>query len=86
MDSLQETKRISLSELCPDMILAKDAVSKSGVVILTKNTRLDKANYKKLEKTDDISKVEIWTYSIDKRNKPFSGTEEKDDAPRQSQE
>jgi putative nucleotidyltransferase with HDIG domain len=81
MDSLQETKRISLSELCPDMILAKDAVSKSGVVILTKNTRLDKANYKKLEKTDDISKVEIWTYSIDKRNKPFSGTEEKDNAP-----
>lgn len=54
------------------MILAKDAVSKNGVVILTKNTRLDKSNYKKLEHTEDISKVEVWSYSIDKRNRPFS--------------
>jgi len=81
MDSLQETKRISVSELCPNMILSKDAVSKNGVVILTKNTRLDEINYKKLEKTEDITKVEIWTYSIDKRNKPFSGSNEKNISP-----
>ncbi len=81
MDSLQETKRINVSELCPNMILSKDAVSKNGVVILTKNTRLDKINYKKLEKTEDISKVEVWTYSIDKRNKPFSDSSEKNTEP-----
>ncbi len=74
LDSLQETKKIAVSELCPNMILSKDAVSKSGVVILAKNTRLDNMNFKKLEKNKDITTVEIWIYSIDKRNKPFSDT------------
>jgi len=72
VDSLNETVTVAVSELCPNMILAKDAVSKSGVVVLTKNTRLDKTNYHKLETSNDISKIEVWAYSIDKRNKPFS--------------
>lgn len=62
LDSLQETKKIAVSELCPNMILSKDAVSKSGVVILAKNTRLDNMNFKKLEKNKDITTVEIWIY------------------------
>ena len=76
MDSLQETKTVSVSELRPNMILAKDAVSKNGIVILAKNTRLDNTNYKKLEKNNDISTVVVWVYSIDKRNKPFSNKAE----------
>ena len=79
LDSSQETKKIPVSELCPNMILSKDAVSKNGVVILAKNTRLDNSNYKKLEKSKDITTVEIWIYSIDKRNKPFLDKEETDE-------
>ncbi len=71
MDSLQEKVKVTMSELRPNMILAKDAVSKSGVVILAKNTKLDNINYKKLIRNEDILSVEIWDYSIDKRNKPF---------------
>ena len=75
MDSLQETVELTVSELRPNMILAKDALLKSGIVILAKNTRLDSSNYKKLEKNQEITKVEVYTYSIDNRNKPFSNVE-----------
>jgi len=71
----QEIVKVTMSELRPNMILAKDAVSKNGVVILAKNTKLDNINYKKLEKNDDILSVEVWDYSIDKRSKPFSSAD-----------
>lgn len=64
------------------MILAKDAVTKNGTVILTKNTRLDNVSYKKLEKNSDIHFVEIWEYSIDKRNKPFVTEGKKKEIPK----
>ena len=72
MDTSKETIKLEISDLRPNMILARDVVSKSGVVILAKNTRLDKSNYAKLEKNEDVSEIQVWTYSIDKRNKTFS--------------
>lgn len=77
MNIPQEILTIELSDLRPNMILAEDAVSKNGVVILAKNTRLDSVNYKKLEEKEDISTVNVWGYSIDKRHKPFSNIDEK---------
>jgi len=71
LDTSRETAHIKINELCPDMILAKDAITKNGVVILTKDTKLDNISYKKLKNNGDINFVEIWTYSIDKKNKPF---------------
>ena len=59
MDTSKETIKLEISDLRPNMILARDVVSKSGVVILAKNTRLDKSNYAKLEKNEDVSEISL---------------------------
>lgn len=76
MESNYKMIHISVNKLCPDMILAKDVVTKNGVVVLTKNTKLDDSTYKKLEKNGDIRAVEIWEYSIDENIKPFNSNNE----------
>ena len=84
--SQNTTTHIKINELCPNMILAADAVTRNGTVILTKNTRLDNVTYKKLEKNRDIHVVEIWEYSIDKRNKPFVDNVAKDESAEEKKE
>ena len=44
-----KTKKINIKDAKPNMILAKDVVSNSGVVIIAKNTMLSDINYTKLE-------------------------------------
>ena len=44
-----KTKKINIKDAKPNMILAKDVVSNSGVVIIAKNTMLSDINYNKLE-------------------------------------
>lgn len=47
--SISKIKRIRINNAKPNMILAEDAVSDSGVVIIAKNTMLNNLNYDKLE-------------------------------------
>lgn len=86
MNIPQEVLTVELSDLRPNMILAKDAVSKNGTVILAKNTRLDNVNYKKLEAKEDISTVDVWSYSVDKRHKPFSSSDKEEQPKPEKQE
>lgn len=44
-----DTKKINIKDAKPNMVLAKDVISSSGVVIIAKNTMLSDINYKKLE-------------------------------------
>ncbi len=60
----QNMLRISVKELKPNMILAKDISTKKGVVILAKNTMLNKVNYTKLTE-NDIKHVYIFKDSIE---------------------
>ncbi len=54
-----KTKKIHIKDAKPNMILAKDVVSNSGVVIIAKNTMLSDINYNKLE-TNGIKYITIF--------------------------
>lgn len=44
-----KTKKINIKDAKPNMILAEDVVTKTGITVLPKNTMLSASNYKKLE-------------------------------------
>lgn len=62
--------RLTIAHLCPDMVLADDAVTKQGVIVLAKNTRLDNVNFSKLS-INNVVNVYVWSDSIKKNKKPF---------------
>lgn len=70
-NSSKETVKLTIAHLRPDMILAEDAVTKQGVVILAKNTCLDSVNYKKLA-SNNVINITVWADSIDDSNTLFS--------------
>lgn len=44
-----KTRKVNVNDIKPNMILAKDAVSSCGMIIIAKNTMLSDINYKKLK-------------------------------------
>lgn len=59
------SQKIKVNELRPNYVLARDVVTKSGIVILAKNTMLNSINYTKLN-SNNVSYVYVWEDSIDK--------------------
>lgn len=64
MEQENVSKKIKVSEVRPNCILARDVVTKTGVVILAKNTMLNSVNFTKIEQ-NDINYVYVWEDSID---------------------
>lgn len=64
MNHESDAKKIRVNELRPNYVLARDVVTKSGVVILAKNTMLNSVNYTKLN-SNDVVYVYVLENSID---------------------
>lgn len=58
------SKKIKSTEVRPNCILARDVVTKTGVVILAKNTMVNSVNFTKIEE-NNIKYVYVWEDSID---------------------
>lgn len=77
-----KTKKINVQDAKPNMILAKDAITKDGVVIIAKNTMLSTVNYKQLEKMGIkqitiFSKENNFDENIEKDNKLYEKIEDR---------
>lgn len=57
-----ETKKVHIKDAKPNMILAKDAITDEGIVVIAKNTMLSDVNYKKL-KNKGINYITIFSRS-----------------------
>lgn len=57
-------KTVNVNAIKPNMILARDVVTKKGIVIMAKNTMLNNVNFAKLYE-NGINTVGIWANSID---------------------
>lgn len=64
MEQVNVSKKINVSEVRPNCILARDVVTKTGVVILAKNTMINNVNFTKIEQ-NDVNYVYVWEDSID---------------------
>ncbi len=64
MEQENVSKKIKVSEVRPNCILARDVVTKTGVVILAKNTMLNSVNFTKVEQ-NNVDYVYVWEDSID---------------------
>ena len=67
-------KKVKVSEVRPNSILARDVVTKTGVVILAKNTMLNSVNFTKIEQ-NDVNYVYVWEDSIDDTLSAFNQKE-----------
>jgi len=67
-------KRISIQDIKPDMVLARDVVTSGGTVLLAKNTMLNNVNYNKLI-TSGIAYVYVVSGSIDEKKENFTEKE-----------
>lgn len=65
--------RVKLSDIKPNMILAKDVVAKNGAIILAENTMLNNVNFTKLS-SNDIQHVTVWSNSIENDKSSFTQT------------
>lgn len=65
MESNKKILKISINDIRPNMVLAADVVTKSGAVILAKNTMLNNVNFTKL-KSNEITSIKVWDQSYDK--------------------
>lgn len=74
MEQDNVVKKIKVNEVRPNSILARDVVTKSGVVILAKNTMINNVNFTKLDQ-DDVKYVYVWEDSIDDTLPAFNKTE-----------
>ncbi len=66
----EDISSLTIAHLKPDMILADDAVNKLGVLILPKDTVLDKETFLRLRKNNVIS-VKVYSDSINENNSLF---------------
>lgn len=64
MSNLNEVKIINIKDARPNMLLAEDVVTKTGNVIMAKNTMINNINFNKLM-DNDIKQVKVWTSSIE---------------------
>jgi len=69
-----ESKKVSIYDIKPGMVLARDAVTQSGTVLLAKNTMLNNINYNKLL-TSGISSIYAVSGSIDEKTANFTEKE-----------
>lgn len=60
-------KKINIKEAKPNMVLAKDAVTESGRIIIARNTMLSDVNYKKLEQ-NGIKFISVFYTEVEKEN------------------
>jgi len=68
---MNEIVRVSMDDLRPDMILARDVVTYTGVVLLARNTMLNNINYARLV-NNDVDHLFIYANSINPNNGHFS--------------
>ncbi len=71
------SKKIKSTEVRPNSILARDVVTKTGVVILAKNTMINSVNFTKISQ-NDVKYVYVWEDSIDDTLSPISGKADND--------
>lgn len=64
-------KKVKLSDVKTNMVLAKDVLTSSGIVILAKNTMLNNVNFTKLS-SNNITHVMVWEKSIEDSAKPIT--------------
>ena len=74
MEQENVSKKIKVSEVRPNCILARDVVTKTGVVILAKNTMINSVNFTKIEQ-NDINYIYVWEDSIDNTLPAFNQNE-----------
>jgi len=67
-------KKIKYTDVRPNCILARDIVTKTGIVILAKNTMINSVNYTKIEQ-NEIEYIYVWEDSIDDTLPPFNQKE-----------
>jgi len=67
-------KKISINDIKPDMVLARDVVTSGGTVLLAKNTMLNNINYTKLI-ASGISYIYVISGSIDEKTASFTEKE-----------
>ncbi|MDR1542789.1 MAG: HD-GYP domain-containing protein [Clostridiales bacterium] len=70
----ESIKKVSIREIKPDMVLARDVVTASGTVLLAKNTMLNNVNYTKLL-SSGIGFIFVNSSSIDERVENFTEKE-----------
>jgi len=68
---MEEIVRLDIDELKPNMILAENLVTPSGMVVLSKNTKLNDEQFNRLT-TYKIKKAIIFSNTIDKEAPTFS--------------
>ncbi|MDR1001537.1 MAG: HD-GYP domain-containing protein [Clostridiales bacterium] len=66
--------KVSIKEIKPDMVLARDIVTSNGAVLLAKNTMLNNINYAKLLSAG-VAYIYVNTGSIDERTEYFAERE-----------
>ena len=66
-----EAKKVSVNDIKPGMVLARDVVTDNGTVLLAKNTMLNNINYSKLI-TSGLSYIYVVTGSIDENASIFT--------------
>jgi putative nucleotidyltransferase with HDIG domain len=67
-------KKVSVKEIKPDMVLARDVVTSGGTVLLAKNTMLNGGNYTKLL-SSGVGYICVVTGSINEKNDNFTEKE-----------
>ena len=67
-------KKVSIKEIKPDMVLARDVVTSGGTVLLAKNTMLNNINYTKLL-TSGVGYIYVISGSIDEKTANFTEKE-----------
>lgn len=64
-------KKVRVEDVKPNSVLARDVVTRSGTVILAKNTMLNNVNFTKLG-ANEIKYVYVWDSSIEENSKSIS--------------
>jgi len=67
-------KKVSIRDIKPDMVLARDVVTSGGTVLLAKNTMLNNINYTKLL-TSGVGYIYVVSGSIDEKTASFTEKE-----------
>lgn len=67
-----ESVKLKVTELRPNMVIAKDAFTPNGVLVLAKNTMLNKVNYTKLI-SNGVTYVNVLKDSVDRRMPLLTG-------------
>lgn len=74
MENENVSIKMKVADVRPNCILARDVVTKTGVVILAKNTMINNVNFTKIEQAN-IKSIYVWEDSVDDTLSPFKQKE-----------